>query len=139
VSTVVIVGQAIALHRQPRIDMTPEDERLALQEGPGLLWWEARALRMTMRRDLKADQPVSGVPELEELAETLGRAAGTAGEERRRLLAKVAHEDNLALLTVLIRGAEGAALTGQRADQALRLEAAQTLRAVRELLRVAAE
>jgi hypothetical protein len=119
--------------------MTPEEERLALQEGPGLLWWEARALRMTRRHELKADQPVSGVPELEELAEALGRAAGTTGEERRCLLAKVAHEGNVRLLTVLVRGAEGAALTGQRADQNLRLEAAQTLRAVRELLRAAAE
>ena len=119
--------------------MTPEDEQLALHEGPGLLWWEVRALRMTMRQELKADQPVSGVPELEELAETLGRAATTtAGEERRRILAKVAHEDNLALLTALIRGADGAILTGQRADREIRIEAARTLRAVRELLQAAA-
>ena len=119
--------------------MTPEDERLALHDGPELLRWEARALRMTMRRDLKADEPVSGVLELEELAERLEQAAATAGDERRRILAKVAHEDNLALLTALIRGAEGAALTAHRADQELRIEAARTLRAVRELLREASQ
>jgi hypothetical protein len=118
--------------------MTPEDERVALHKGPELLWWEVRALRMTMRRDQNADAPVSGVPKLEELADALGRAANTAGEERRGILARVAHDDNVALLTQLIRGADSAALTGRRADQDLRLEAARTLRAVRELLRAAA-
>ena len=118
--------------------MTPEDERLALQQGPELLRWEARALRMTMRQELSVDQPVSGVTELEGLAAALDLAAGAVGAERRRTLAKVAHEDTQALLAALIRGADGAALTGERADQERRIEAARTLRAVRELLREAA-
>jgi len=119
--------------------MTPEDERLALHDGPDLLRWEARVLRMSMRRELNAADPVPGVSELEELAATLELAAGTAGEERRRALGRVGHEDNLALLTVLVRGAESATLKGQRADEELRIEAARTLRAVRELLQAAAQ
>jgi hypothetical protein len=115
--------------------MTPEDEHLALHEGPDLLRWEARALGMTMRRELNVGDAVPGVKELEDLAAMLDVAAGTNGEERRRALGKAGDADSLAMLTALIRGADGAALTGERADQQLRLETARTLRAVRDLPR----
>jgi hypothetical protein len=117
---------------------SPGDDQVALIDGPELLRWEARVLRMSMRRDWNTADPVPGVAALEGLAATLDLAAAASGADRLRVLGRVATADNLELVAGLIRAAEGATLKGQRADEELRLEAAQTLRAVRQLLQSAA-